>query len=76
MEMARSKNVTMISFVCPACEGRTLRSVVVLQEVAEMQPEDASPCLLASRFQFTDSLIHIEDLKSVLRIRIQDPVPF
>jgi hypothetical protein len=48
--MARSENLIKCSFVCAACEGRTLRSVVVLQEVAEMQPEDASPCLLASRF--------------------------
>jgi len=32
-----------------ACDGRHLRSVVVLKEVAEMNEKDASPCLLAAR---------------------------
>merc|ERR1719260_584534 len=32
-----------------ACEGKYLRSLVVLQEVAEQRPLDASICLLAAR---------------------------
>jgi hypothetical protein len=44
------KNLPVQYFLLAACEGRTLRSVVVLQELAEMQPDDASPCLLASRY--------------------------
>ncbi|XP_023330111.1 tetratricopeptide repeat protein 7B [Eurytemora carolleeae] len=35
-----------------ACDGRSLRCVVVLKEVAEMDPEDASPCLVAARICF------------------------
>ena len=32
-----------------ACDGRYLRSVVILKEVAEMNEKDASPCLLGAR---------------------------